>query len=139
MEYDKQIPQSQTQTNPRYREKESKNGNIQNTTKVNNQPQVSSNNGPVVKIAPRLGGGTCYTHAYIRKTCIDFTAKYEINVYIPLNILRDFKNAPFYILCLFHMINLRMFLYHFLSSCKMDHDLPLFRFAHAVHSDAIST
>ena len=24
-------------------------------------------------------------------------------------ILRDFKNAPFYILCLFHMINLRMF------------------------------
>ena len=25
------------------------------------------------------------------------------------NILRDFKNAPFYILCLFHMIDLRMF------------------------------
>ena len=25
------------------------------------------------------------------------------------NILRDFKNAPFYILCLFHMIGLRMF------------------------------
>ena len=24
-------------------------------------------------------------------------------------ILRDFKNAPFYILCLFHMINLRMY------------------------------
>ena len=24
-------------------------------------------------------------------------------------ILRDFKNAPFYILCLFHMLNLRMF------------------------------
>ena len=24
-------------------------------------------------------------------------------------ILRDFKNAPFYILCLFHMIDLRMF------------------------------
>ena len=57
----------------------------------------------------------------------------------PLFILRDFKNAPFYILCLFHMINLRMFFYHFLSSCKMAHDLPLFRFAHAVHSDVIST
>ena len=40
------------------------------------------------------------------------------------NILRDFKNAPFYIFCLFHMIELRMFLYHFLSSCEMDHDLP---------------
>ena len=25
-----------------------------------------------------------------------------------VNIMRDFKNAPFYILCLFHMINLRM-------------------------------
>ena len=25
------------------------------------------------------------------------------------SILRDFKNAPFYILCLFHMVNLRMF------------------------------
>ena len=25
------------------------------------------------------------------------------------NILRDFKSAPFYILCLFHMIDLRMF------------------------------
>ena len=25
------------------------------------------------------------------------------------NILRDFNNAPFYILCLFHMIDLRMF------------------------------
>ena len=25
------------------------------------------------------------------------------------NILRDFKNAPFCILCLFHMIDLRMF------------------------------
>ena len=31
------------------------------------------------------------------------------------------------------------FLYHFLSSCKMDHDLPWFRFAHAFHSDVIST
>ena len=41
-------------------------------------------------------------------------------------LLRDFKNAPFYILCLFHMINLRMFSLSFLSSCKMDHDLPLF-------------
>ena len=41
------------------------------------------------------------------------------------NILRDFKNALFYILFLFHMIDLRIFfLYHFLSSCKMDHDLP---------------
>ena len=54
-------------------------------------------------------------------------------------ILRDFKNAPFYILCLFHMINLRMLSLSFLSSCKMDHDLPLFRFAHAVQSDVIST
>ena len=53
--------------------------------------------------------------------------------------LRDFKNAPFYILCLFHMIDLKMFFNHFLSSCKMDRDLPWFRFAHAVHSDVIST
>ena len=52
---------------------------------------------------------------------------------------RDFKNASFYILCLFHMINLMMFSLSVLSSCKMDHDLPLFRFAHAVHSDVIST
>ena len=43
---------------------------------------------------------------------------------IGLSILRDFKNAPFYILCLFHMIDLRMFSLLFLSSCKMDHDLP---------------
>ena len=56
-----------------------------------------------------------------------------------LYILRDFKNAPFYILCLFHMINLMMFSLSFLSSYNMDHDLPLFRFAHAVHSDVIST
>ena len=54
-------------------------------------------------------------------------------------ILRDLKNAPFYILCLFHMIDLRMFYLSFLSSCKMDHDLPWFRFAHAVHSDVILT
>ena len=39
------------------------------------------------------------------------------------SILRDFKNAPFYILCLFHMIDFRMFSLPFLSSCKMDHDL----------------
>ena len=53
-------------------------------------------------------------------------------------ILRDFKNAPFYILCLFHMGKLRMFSLSFLIPCTMDHDLPLFRFAHAVHSDVIS-
>ena len=34
-------------------------------------------------------------------------------------ILMDFKNAPFYILCLFHMIDLRMFSLSCLSSCKM--------------------
>ena len=60
-------------------------------------------------------------------------------IFASTTILRDFKNAPFYILCLFHMINLRMYSLSFLSSCKMDHDLPLFRFAHAVHSDVIST
>ena len=38
-------------------------------------------------------------------------------------ILRDLKNAPFYILCLFHKIDSRMFSLSFLSSCKMDHDL----------------
>ena len=58
---------------------------------------------------------------------------------INFSILRDFKNAPFYILCLFHMINLMMFSLSFLSSRKMDHGLPIFRFAHAVHSDVIST
>ena len=31
------------------------------------------------------------------------------------------------------------FLYHFLSSCKINHDLPFFRFAHTVHFDVIST
>ena len=38
-------------------------------------------------------------------------------------ILRDFKNAPFYIRCLFHKIDSRMFSLSFLSTCKMDHDL----------------
>ena len=55
-----------------------------------------------------------------------------------VTILRDIKNAAFYILCLFPMIDLRMFSLSFLSYCKMDHDLPLFRFAHAVDSDVIS-
>ena len=33
-----------------------------------------------------------------------------ILLYLPtLNILRDFRNAPFYIHCLFNMVNLRMF------------------------------
>ena len=31
------------------------------------------------------------------------------------------------------------FLDHFLSTCKTDHNLSWFRFAHAVHSDVIST
>ena len=35
-------------------------------------------------------------------------------------ILKDFRDAPFYIHCLFHMIDLMMFS----LSCKMDHDLP---------------
>ena len=51
------------------------------------------------------------------------------------DLLRDFKNAPFYILCLFHMIDLRMFSLSFLCSFKKDHDLPCFRFSYAVHSD----
>ena len=37
------------------------------------------------------------------------------------------------------MVDLGCFLYHFLSYCTMDHDLPLFRFAHAIHSDVIPT
>ena len=65
--------------------------------------------------------------------------KYFAILLLIINILRDFKNAPFYILCLFHMIHLAMFSLQFLSSCEMDHDLPLFRFAHAVHSDVILT
>ena len=36
--------------------------------------------------------------------CIKFNAIY---------ILRDFRNAPFYIHCLFHMIDLRMFSFSF--------------------------
>ena len=55
------------------------------------------------------------------------------------HILRDFINASFYIHCLFHMVDLRMFSLSFLSYCTMDHDLPSFRFAHAVHSDVTLT
>ena len=61
------------------------------------------------------------------------------NKSIALYILREFKNAPFYMHCLFHMVNLRMFFYHFLSSSTMDHDLLQFRLAHAVYSDLIPT
>ena len=41
-------------------------------------------------------------------------------------ILNEFRNAPFYIHCLFHMDDLSMFPseYHVLSSYTMDHDLP---------------
>ena len=40
------------------------------------------------------------------------------------NILKDFRNAPFDIHCLFHMADLRTFLLSFLSSCTMSHELP---------------
>ena len=50
-------------------------------------------------------------------------------------ILTDFRNAPIYIFCLFHMADLRMFSLPFLSSSAMRHDLPYFRFAHVVHYD----
>ena len=40
------------------------------------------------------------------------------------NILKDFRNAPFYIHYLFHMANLRMFPLSFLSAYTMDHGLP---------------
>ena len=39
-------------------------------------------------------------------------------------ILKDFRNAPIYIHCLFHMADLRMFPTSFLSVYTMDHDLP---------------
>ena len=44
------------------------------------------------------------------------TALDETNNKFEGNILRDFKNAPFYIICLFLMINLRMYSLSFLSS-----------------------
>ena len=37
------------------------------------------------------------------------------------------------------MVDMRTFSLLLLSSCTMDHDLPKFRFAHAVHSDDIPT
>ena len=37
------------------------------------------------------------------------------------------------------MVNLRMFSLSFLSSCTMEHDLPGFRLAHAVHSNVKPT
>ena len=55
------------------------------------------------------------------------------------HILRDLRNAPFYIHCLFHLVDSRMFSLSFLSFCTMDYDLPSFRFAHAVNSDVIPT
>ena len=58
---------------------------------------------------------------------------------LTITILRDFKNAPFYNHCLFHMVDLRMFSLSFLSSCTMNQDLPWSRFAHTVHSDVIPT
>ena len=44
------------------------------------------------------------------QNCNVFTAerRSQSNLHM-INLLRDFKNAPFYILCLFHMINLRMY------------------------------
>ena len=55
-----------------------------------------------------------------------FVIQYIVSVYFynHLYILRDFRNAPFYIHCLFNMVNLRIFSLSFLSSCTMDHDLP---------------
>ena len=37
------------------------------------------------------------------------------------------------------MVDLRMFTISFLSAYTMDHDLPYFRFANAVHSDVTLT
>ena len=37
------------------------------------------------------------------------TVQYDLNIIFLGHIQRDFKNAPFYILCLFHMIHLRVF------------------------------
>ena len=51
------------------------------------------------------------------------------------NILRDFRNAPLYILFFSIILIQGCFVYYFLSPYKMDHYLPLFRLAHAVHSD----
>ena len=53
--------------------------------------------------------------------------------------LRDFRNAPFYIQCHFHVVNLRMFSLSLLSSCTMDHDLQYYRLLYAVHYDEIPT
>ena len=67
----------------------------------------------------------------------NITLRFDVD--LDTYILRDFKNAPFYILCRFHMIDFRMLSLSFLSSCKMGHDLPWFQFAHAVQYDVIST
>ena len=53
------------------------------------------------------------------------------------SILRDFRNAPFYIH--FYMVDSRMFSFFFLSSCTIDHNLLWFWFALAVHSGVIPT
>ena len=55
------------------------------------------------------------------------------------HILRDFKTHHFTFSVSSTWLIWGCILYHFWSSCKMDHDLPLFQFAHAVHSDVIST
>ena len=55
------------------------------------------------------------------------------------NILRALETHHFTFTVSSTLLIWGCFLYHFLSSCKMDHDLPWFRFAQAVHSDVIST
>ena len=48
----------------------------------------------------------------------------DLNESDSVNILTDFRNAPFYIFCLFHMAHLKMFSLPVLSSSEMWHDLP---------------
>ena len=50
-----------------------------------------------------------------------FTVKSTVK---PKHILKDFRNAVFYSHRLFHLADLRRFLYHFLSAYTMDNDLP---------------
>ena len=64
--------------------------------------------GEILKYGHRASGGTVEIQSKAKWWKSRNTVKGLVAVKSKY-ILRDFRNAPFYILCLFHMMDLRMF------------------------------
>ena len=88
----------------------------------------------------RLKTSTSYWPLNIKVTAFTVTQNlYYTCIFYRTNILRDYRDVPLNMPCFSTILIQRCFLYNLLSPYKMDHYLPQFRFAHAVHSDVTPT